>query len=56
MMSNCKLISCTRSASHHISHALRGDMQVCHVHAGLMLESGLCDDPQPLAEAAAGGQ
>ena len=59
MMSNCQLISCTRSASHHVSHALRGDMQVCYVHAGVMLESGLCDDPQPLteaAEAAAGGQ
>jgi hypothetical protein len=58
-MSNCQLISCTRSASHHVSHALRGGMRVCYVHAAVMLESGLCDDPQLLTEApraAAGDQ
>jgi hypothetical protein len=58
MMSNCQLISCTRRASHHVQHAMRGGMEVCYKHAGVMLESGLCDDPQPVADTiqTAGGQ
>jgi len=45
-------------ASHHVQHAMRGGMEVCYKHAGVMLESGLCDDPQPVADTiqTAGGQ
>jgi hypothetical protein len=46
-MINCTLVACTRPATHTVTHSLRGEMTVCHRHAGIMVAEGVAPAARP---------
>jgi len=48
MITECEILSCCGEATHALEHHTRGHMEVCRMHAGLIMAHGQASAAVPV--------
>jgi hypothetical protein len=49
MITECEILSCSSVATHALEHHTRGHMEVCRMHAGLIMAHGQATAAMPIS-------